>query len=142
MPMGVRPGAPRMSINPPRPTVTVPQPNLNQMPPSSAHQANVGIPGGLNPRDSITFQGLQGAQYNSGNARYPNPNATSSGPTSMAPNPVGGVGIASGGPLPVPPMPPVVATTSMKTTAESAVSDIKAVLSTPLTTAPSIGEVF
>ena len=33
-----------------KPSVSLPATDLQKMPPSSVHQANVGVPGGLNPR--------------------------------------------------------------------------------------------
>ena len=80
------------------------RPNLQQMPPSSAHQANVGIPGGFNPRQAMTFQSLQGSTpYSSQQAaRYPNPENNTPASTSA--------GNQVSKQLPVPPMPPVVST--------------------------------
>lgn len=126
------------------PTSVIPtRPNLQQMPPSSAHQANVGIPGGFNPREAMSFQSLQGASYggNADGARYPNPAGNQNKPISAA---------STGGNLSVPPMPPVVSTAALAVSTSAAVSDIKAtvnlncpvpstnVLSTPLTTVPTI----
>ena len=107
------------------PTSSIPnvRPNLQQMPPSSAHQANVGIPGGFNPREAMTFQGLQGASYSNEAARYPNPNPATTGTQ----NPTSSTNV-----LPVPPMPPVVSTVSapvLKTTGQDAVNDIKSTMS-------------
>merc|ERR1719367_2694140 len=107
------------------------QPNLRQMPPSSAHQANVGIPGGINPRDAIAFPSLQGSTttFNNEAARYPNPNNKGQATSSTS------------GSVP-PPMPPVVSTVSAaaKATVESAVSDLKSTvkLNCPVSTTTSV----
>ena len=131
------------------PTTNIPvRPNLQQMPPSSAHQANVGIPGGFNPREAVTFQSLQGASYsNPEAARYPNPGNSVAASTSASP--------MSSATSAVPPMPPVVSTVSAPvartmSNPASAVNDIKStmslncpvsatdVLKTPLTSVPTM----
>ena len=93
---------------------------MQQMPPSSAHQANVGIPGGFNPRQAMTFQSLQGSTPFSSQqaARYPNPE---NAPVSTS------AGNQASKALPVPPMPPVVSTQAAINQAQSSTSASTAV---------------
>ena len=91
------------------------RPNLQQMPPSSAHQAKVGIPGGFNPRQPMNFQNLQGPYSSQQAARYPNPE-NAPGSTS-----------AGNQASKIPPMPPVVSNQASLNQSQSANSASNAV---------------
>ena len=145
-------------------TAIVQQPDVNQMPPSSAHQANIGIPGGFNPRENIALPKMLGAANANplavpGSARYPTPATTQNLPVAVksAPPPPNQTPTTSAPPAVVsvanvPPMPPATKTlklsgpVNVKTAVSdsvatvgisSAVETTPSVLAMPLTTVPA-----